>query len=261
MSQQWFIKTKQGEVGPVAPNKLRQLATDGKLKPNSLIRRSDMSQWVHASRANGLFVKSEPQKKAPPPTASPPIEPKTDTELFEDLVMAELVEPLRGKPKRKKWRLFRHRPTGKNFQFLIAEDRTDVENDRRYRMSHWDSVNSLIWGTAQRKDWRIFSDEEPVVGVTQDNREINFLLLGDQLDFRIFVEREPENPYDPNAIRVMASATVDDEHLTEQLGYLSKETARGRGRDRRATIRRFFALSGSKLWVANPHFRPIPGVS
>jgi hypothetical protein len=75
------------------------------------------------------------------------------------------------------------------------------------------------------KDWKMFASEEPVAGVTQENREVNFLLMGDQPDFKIFLEREPGNPVDLNAIKVIGSATVDGEPMTEQLGYLPKETA------------------------------------
>ena len=59
MSQHWFVKTKQGEVGPYTPSKLRQFVAAGKLKPTSIVRRSDTHDWVHASRIEGLFTSTQ----------------------------------------------------------------------------------------------------------------------------------------------------------------------------------------------------------
>ena len=48
----------------------------------------------------------------------------------------------------------------------------------------------------------------------------------------MFLEREPANRYDPNAIKVMGSATIDGQLLTRELGYVPKEDAkRLRGRE------------------------------
>ena len=94
-----------------------------------------------------------------------------------------------------------------------------------YRLESWKAPNLLVMKSTYPSGWKKFSFKESVVGVTYDNREANFLLMGDQPDFKIFLEREPDNPVDPNAIKVMGSATVDGEQMTGQLGYLSKETA------------------------------------
>ncbi len=74
-------------------------------------------------------------------------------------------------------------------------------------------------------DWKVFESEEKVVGVTHDSRTINFLTLCDQPQFRVFLEREPLNQHDPNAIKVMGSAIIDGETVVKQLGYLSKHTS------------------------------------
>ncbi|MFH2219416.1 MAG: HIRAN domain-containing protein [Pseudomonadota bacterium] len=75
------------------------------------------------------------------------------------------------------------------------------------------------------EDWKTFSAEETVVGVTRDTREADFLLMGDRADFNIFLEREKDNPVDQNAIKVMGSTTIEEKSIVRQLGYLSKETA------------------------------------
>ena len=64
------------------------------------------------------------------------------------------------------------------------------------------------------------------MGVNYENRERSFLLLGEKLDVRIYLEREPDNPYDPNAIKVMGIASVKGSITVLQLGYLSRETAK-----------------------------------
>lgn len=120
---------------------------------------------------------------------------------------------------------FGKKPIGKHFKFLICDNQSEIIQDRWYRLERWKSSNYLKMETTWSKDWKIFSPEEPVVGVTRENREANFLLMGDQSDFKIFLEREKDNPVDPNAIKVIGSATVDGKKRTQPLGYLSKETA------------------------------------
>jgi hypothetical protein len=92
-------------------------------------------------------------------------------------------------------------------------------------MKTWDSPNYLKWESSWSSDWKRFADEEKVVGVTKGNRRNDFLIMGDQPDFKIFAERERDNPVDPNAIKVMGSATVNGQNMVRNLGYLSKETA------------------------------------
>ena len=113
----------------------------------------------------------------------------------------------------------------KDFQFLILDHGESPEPNRWYRLSHWQSPHFLRMQSTWTADWRISSQEEPVVGVTHGDRERSFLVLGDQPDFRIFLEREPDNPHDRNAIKVMGAATVEGAARVEHLGYLSKETA------------------------------------
>lgn len=79
--------------------------------------------------------------------------------------------------------------------------------------------------TTYTKDWKTFDSDVNVVGVTREDREANFLIMGDQPDFKIFLKKEPNNPVDPNAVKVMGSATVDGEKMVAQLGYIPKEIA------------------------------------
>ncbi|MFH1550830.1 MAG: HIRAN domain-containing protein [Planctomycetota bacterium] len=114
----------------------------------------------------------------------------------------------------------------KDFKFLITDDASDIPLNTWYRMFHWDSTHFLKMESEWTKDWKMYSAEEPVVGVTYENRQGNFVFMGDQPDFRIYLEREPTSPYDPNAIKVMGTATVAGNKMVGQLGYLSRETAK-----------------------------------
>lgn len=114
----------------------------------------------------------------------------------------------------------------KSFEFLIVERGEKIEKNRWYKMSDWQSPHFLKMKTDWNKDWKNFAAEEQVVGVTYDNRAQKFLELGDQNNFNIFLERDPNNPRDKNAIKVMGSAIVGGKKRVEQLGFLSKDTAK-----------------------------------
>jgi hypothetical protein len=121
--------------------------------------------------------------------------------------------------------IFKRKKSGKYFQFMICDSTKEIPLNKWYRLRRWQRPNYLKMETDWTKDWKTFSTEETVVGVTRDSREVDFLLMGDQDDFKIFLEREKDNPVDPNAIKVMASATVEGRSMVRQLGYLPKETA------------------------------------
>jgi hypothetical protein len=115
---------------------------------------------------------------------------------------------------------------GKYFQFETLDNYEEAPSGRWYRFNRWIAPNILKMESTWNKDWKLFSAEEDVRGVTRDNRQDDFLIMGDQEDFKIFLERERDNPVDPNAIKVMGSATVNGQSMLKQLGYLSKETAK-----------------------------------
>ncbi len=123
-------------------------------------------------------------------------------------------------------RLFTESPSRKDFLFLVADRTDEVGKNRWYRLRHWKSPNFLRIETEWSSDWRNYESEEPVVGTSLEGREKAFLVLGDQPDFRILLKREPGNSRDKNAIMVIGSATVNGVRSIEQLGYLSRETAK-----------------------------------
>lgn len=68
MSAQWFVELEGQEVGPLTSGQLRELAEAGKVQPGTLLRRSDLSRFVPASKVKGLF--SERQVGGEPVTSS-----------------------------------------------------------------------------------------------------------------------------------------------------------------------------------------------
>lgn len=113
----------------------------------------------------------------------------------------------------------------KNIQFLIVDRGEEIPPNKWYRMSHWQSEHFLRMATGWDNDWKIFSNEEKVVGVSSEDRDIKFLRLLDQPEFKIYLEKDPSNEYDSNAVKVMGSATIEGKKVVEELGFLSKDTA------------------------------------
>ena len=116
-------------------------------------------------------------------------------------------------------------PKTKEFKFLILDDNEVPPKNIWYRRSRWHDSYFLRMDTEWSKDWANYTAEEHVAGASYEDRARQFIILGDQPDFTIYLEREPTNKYDKNAIKVMGKATVDGNITVEQLGYLSKETA------------------------------------
>jgi hypothetical protein len=113
----------------------------------------------------------------------------------------------------------------KKIEFLIVDRCDEIPKNEWYRMSHWKSEHFLKIQTGWDKDWKCFETEEKVVGVSHEDRDGKFLKLFDQPEFKIFLEKDQFNEHDPNAVKVMGSARVDGQVVTEQLGFLSKHTA------------------------------------
>jgi hypothetical protein len=75
MVAEWFY-TEQGQRrGPVTWQQLQQLATAGQVKPNDLVWKNGMAQWVPASSQAGLFGAPAAPPPAPPAPAPPPAPP------------------------------------------------------------------------------------------------------------------------------------------------------------------------------------------
>lgn len=55
MSHQWFVIRNGREQGPFTSQQLKSFATEGKIRPDDLIRRNDKSKSYPASEVKGLF--------------------------------------------------------------------------------------------------------------------------------------------------------------------------------------------------------------
>jgi len=116
-------------------------------------------------------------------------------------------------------------PSSKKLEFLVVDQGEEIPRNKWYRMSHWQIEHFLKMETDWDRDWKCFEREEKVVGVTHEERDIKFLQLYNQPGFKIFLEEDPLNEYDSNAVKVMASAKIGGKKVVEQLGFLSKQTA------------------------------------
>ena len=97
---------------------------------------------------------------------------------------------------------------GKNIQFAVYENEDDVEKNTWYRLSKWNSQNILrINFDYEDRNWKYFVPdprkygEEDVVGVSYEGRQRDFLIICDQPEFKMYLEREPDNDFDKNAIK------------------------------------------------------------
>lgn len=68
-------------------------------------------------------------------------------------------------------------------------------------------------------------DYEKVVGVTFDNREIFVEQFTNGFNQKVKLEREKDNQYDKNAIKVFGTCNLGDDTLSGELGYLSSSLA------------------------------------
>ena len=72
MPVQWFVKTQAGQAGPFSSGQLKQLVVEGKVTPETGLRRDTDTQWFVAKQFKGIFGESssppppEPVKKLPP---------------------------------------------------------------------------------------------------------------------------------------------------------------------------------------------------
>ncbi len=54
-TMKWFVVENDNEVGPLGPNGLRRLVREGRIKPDTLVRREDHQFLVQADHVRGLF--------------------------------------------------------------------------------------------------------------------------------------------------------------------------------------------------------------
>lgn len=141
------------------------------------------------------------------------------------MVMSLLKKFFKRSSRPTQWAAKKGKPAEKPFNFLLCNDEKGVPLNTWYRPKNWSSPNLFRMETEWSKDWKSFSRAESVIGMTRENGMAYFVLMGDQPDFQVFLERERDNPVDRYAIKVMGSATVEGKPIKNQLGYLSKTTA------------------------------------
>jgi uncharacterized protein (AIM24 family) len=68
MATEWYFRVGSTEIGPVSGAELVQLAADGKIGPETGVRKGD-GPWVAASRVGSLFERAEKLRANPHPTS------------------------------------------------------------------------------------------------------------------------------------------------------------------------------------------------
>ncbi|SIN67977.1 Uncharacterized conserved protein, AIM24 family [Singulisphaera sp. GP187] len=84
MAAEWYFRVMGTDFGPVSTQELVQQAADGKIGPDTEIRKGN-GAWVPASRIAGLFDRGVVRSKvapAPPTTVEPPPAPLEEVNVF-----------------------------------------------------------------------------------------------------------------------------------------------------------------------------------
>ena len=69
MAAEWYYKSATSkEVGPFTPADLKRLASEGRISPNTLVRKGTEGRWVSASKIKGLVNAEAARPTAIPPT-------------------------------------------------------------------------------------------------------------------------------------------------------------------------------------------------
>jgi hypothetical protein len=85
MPADWYCEVQGQRYGPITSGQLKQLATEGKLKPTHPVWREGMKQKVPASSVKGLFDSA--------PAATPPPAPADDAAAETGRLLASVLEP------------------------------------------------------------------------------------------------------------------------------------------------------------------------
>ncbi|MEI8376137.1 MAG: GYF domain-containing protein [Planctomycetota bacterium] len=72
MSNEWYIKINNVEHGPLSSDKLKQLAQQGKVTPDTPLKNGESIGWVTASHVKGLFPMAASAGTPATAKASPP---------------------------------------------------------------------------------------------------------------------------------------------------------------------------------------------
>jgi hypothetical protein len=73
----WFVNRNGKQAGPFVSSQLKQLATDGKIRPDDLVRREDQESWHKADSVKGLLIKNGNGLST---TEAPPSLPKIENQ-------------------------------------------------------------------------------------------------------------------------------------------------------------------------------------
>ena len=55
MAADWYVRVGNAERGPILSDRLKQLAVEGKLTPDTLVKKGPSGNWVSANQVKGLF--------------------------------------------------------------------------------------------------------------------------------------------------------------------------------------------------------------
>ena len=72
---EWYYSHGDKQSGPISAAELRQLVASGALRPDDLVWREGMADWVPAQNVKGLFGaegKRAPDAAPPPPRVAAP---------------------------------------------------------------------------------------------------------------------------------------------------------------------------------------------
>ena len=73
MSNDWFVRVNNEEHGPLSSNRLKQLVQQGKIGPETFIKKGASGTWLRANHVNGLFPTIPPAPTVP--NRSPMVQP------------------------------------------------------------------------------------------------------------------------------------------------------------------------------------------
>jgi hypothetical protein len=80
MSEDWYFTENGQQQGPVALAELKRRAASGQLRPDDLVWRVGLPQWMPASLTRGLFPDLKPDLPVAPELPPPEVLPVTPTE-------------------------------------------------------------------------------------------------------------------------------------------------------------------------------------
>jgi len=81
MAAEWYFRVMGAEFGPVSATELVEQAADGKIRPDTEVRKGE-GAWIPASRVAGLFDRASHGKAITAKTVVLPPLPNEDTSVF-----------------------------------------------------------------------------------------------------------------------------------------------------------------------------------